>query len=179
MNYQQDDWLYWLPIAEFAYNNSLHSVINMTPFEAMFGEASKWEDNILEARESETPAARLRAVNMLKQREKLRKLLNEAVNSQAKFYNENHMPKTYKVGEKVLLSAKNIKSTRPSKKLGYKYYGPYEIIDLVRKNAYRLRLPSLLKGVHNIFHVSLLEPHNIDPKRGSEEPPAIEVAGEE
>ena len=112
MNYQQDDWLYWLPITEFAYNNSLHSVINMTLFEAMFGEAPKWEDSTLEARESETPVARLRAVNMLKQRENLRKLLNEALNPQAKFYNKNHMPKTYKVGEKVLLSAKNIKSTR-------------------------------------------------------------------
>ena len=166
MNYQQDDWLYWLPIAEIAYNNSLHSVINMTPFEAMFGETPKWEDNSLEAKDSEITAARLRAVIMLKQREKLQKLHNEAVNSQAKFYNENHMPKTYKVGEKVLLSTKNIKSSRQSRKLDYKYYGPYEIIDLVGKNADRQRLPSLLKGVHNIFHCLLVRtPYYIYKKR--------------
>ena len=29
VNYQQDDWTYWLPLAEFSYNNSLHSVINV------------------------------------------------------------------------------------------------------------------------------------------------------
>ena len=126
VNYQQDDWLYWLPIADFAYNNSLHSVINMTPIEVMFGEAPKWEDSILEARDSETPVARLRAVNMLKQREKLRKLLNEAVNSQAKFYNEKRMPKRYKVGEKVLLSAKT------SSLLGYPRNWIINIMDHMR-----------------------------------------------
>lgn len=33
----QDDWVFLLPIAEFAYNNSLHSAIKQTPFFANFG----------------------------------------------------------------------------------------------------------------------------------------------
>jgi len=32
INYQQDDWVNLLPLAEFAYNNTLHSATMVTPF---------------------------------------------------------------------------------------------------------------------------------------------------
>ena len=32
INYQQDDWVNLLPLAEFAYNNTLHFVTMVTPF---------------------------------------------------------------------------------------------------------------------------------------------------
>jgi hypothetical protein len=34
VNYQQDDWLTWLPLAEFAYNNSIYASTGVTPFYA-------------------------------------------------------------------------------------------------------------------------------------------------
>src|SRR5882724_9012511 len=37
INYQQDDWVNLLPLAEFAYNNTLHSVSMVTPFFANKG----------------------------------------------------------------------------------------------------------------------------------------------
>src|SRR5882724_2623818 len=37
INYQQDDWVNLLPLAEFAYNNTLHSVTMVTPFFANKG----------------------------------------------------------------------------------------------------------------------------------------------
>lgn len=37
VNYKQDDWLYWLPMASFSYNNSVQSSTRMTPFYAMYG----------------------------------------------------------------------------------------------------------------------------------------------
>ena len=64
VNYQQDDWVYWLPMAEYAYNNSRHSVLKMSPFEALFGEAPRWEEEITET-EKETPAAKDRAIETL------------------------------------------------------------------------------------------------------------------
>ncbi len=30
VNYRHDDWVYWLPMAEFAYNNSVHSALGMS-----------------------------------------------------------------------------------------------------------------------------------------------------
>jgi transposase InsO family protein len=37
VNYQQDDWTNLLPLAEFAYNNTLHSSTKQTPFFSNYG----------------------------------------------------------------------------------------------------------------------------------------------
>src|SRR4051794_19521962 len=37
INYQQDDWTLYLPLAEFAYNNSIHASTQQTPFYANYG----------------------------------------------------------------------------------------------------------------------------------------------
>ena len=62
------------------------------------------------------------------------------------------------VGDKVMLSAKNIKQARPSRKLSDKYLGPFDILEPVRTQVYCLRLSEHWK-IHPVFHVSLLEPH--------------------
>ena len=37
INYQQDDWTTYLPLAEFAYNNTLHASTQKTPFFSNYG----------------------------------------------------------------------------------------------------------------------------------------------
>jgi hypothetical protein len=32
VSYQQDDWVEWLPLAEFTYNNGIHEATGQTPF---------------------------------------------------------------------------------------------------------------------------------------------------
>jgi hypothetical protein len=39
------------------------------------------------------------------------------------------------------------------------YIGPFVIIARVGSLAYRLQLPESMKGVHNVFHVSMLRKH--------------------
>ncbi|EDN04910.1 hypothetical protein HCAG_08572 [Histoplasma mississippiense (nom. inval.)] len=36
-SYQQDNWIEWIPLAQWAYNNAFHASIKMTPSEAMIG----------------------------------------------------------------------------------------------------------------------------------------------
>ena len=36
MNYQQDDWINWLAIVEFQYNNKKHMATEKTPFKLNF-----------------------------------------------------------------------------------------------------------------------------------------------
>ena len=76
------------------------------------------------------------------------------------------MQTTFKVGEKVLLSSKNIKTIRTSQKLDHRFLGPFEITKRIGTQAYELDLPLKYNRIHNVFHVSLLEPYH--QKKGSE-----------
>src|SRR5260370_17493447 len=38
INHHQDDWVDWLPLAEFSYNNHTHSSTHQTPFELNSGQ---------------------------------------------------------------------------------------------------------------------------------------------
>ena len=73
----------------------------------------------------------------------------------------------------VYLNSKNIKLMQLSKKLDYKYYGPYKIKP-IGLQAYCLRLLPNMK-IHNIFHVSLLELCNVQPRSTLSLPPIIIV----
>ena len=82
----------------------------------------------------------------------------------------------FKPGDLVGLSAKDIHIHQPSPKLGPRQLGPFKVLDKIGELDYRLELPHWLK-IHNVFHVSLLEPHhpNPFPTRDSPPPPPIEV----
>ncbi|KAA3462008.1 receptor-like protein kinase [Gossypium australe] len=41
------------------------------------------------------------------------------------------------------------------------FIGPYEIIERIGPVAYRLVLPSELEKIHNVFHVSILDPSHV------------------
>ena len=65
---------------------------------------------------------------------------------------------TFTIGDKVLLSTKNLNMRQPSKKLDGRFEGPFEIIDTVGKQAYTLHLPRKYGCIHPTFHISLLKP---------------------
>lgn len=167
----QDEWAKWLPMAEFAANNAVSATLRVSPNYALMGynpslQSSKIRD---EFQEGEVPEAKERVQRMRSKREALEKLWSEAQASQAKHYNRVHKPQSYNVGDRVLLSLKNLKTRTPSRKLTQRYAGPFRVLDVVGTQAYRLALPSDLSRIHNVFHVSLLEPWH--PRGGGEEQP--------
>ena len=122
----------------------------------MFDEPLRWEE--FRKREGvEMPATRNRALDLTRFRDILSRRLENARNNQAKYYDEKHISQTYNVSDKVLLNAKNIKTTRSSKKLDHKYVGSFEVVASVEKQTYRLRLSVVFNFIHDVFHVSLLE----------------------
>ena len=88
----------------------------------------------------------------------------KAADDMARFYNAHRReaPK-YSIGDKVWLSSENIRTTRPTKKLDYKWLGPYTIDQVISRNAYRLKLPVSFGQVHPVFSVTLLHPYDDDP----------------
>lgn len=69
-------------------------------------------------------------------------------------------PLSFKVGDKVFLkvsSWKDVIRFGKTRKLAPRYIGPYEIISKIGPVAYRLKLPSELSTIHDVFHVSNLK----------------------
>ncbi|MBW0479523.1 hypothetical protein O181_019238 [Austropuccinia psidii MF-1] len=75
----------------------------------------------------------------------------------------------------VWLSSKNIKSTRPTKKLSERWLSPLPILKKLSTSAYHLKLPSQCKFIHPVFHISLLELVKTSkiPNLNQEPPPPI------
>ena len=55
-----------------------------------------------------------------------------------------------------MLTIKNLKQKRSSKKLFYKFINLFRIVDKVKTQTYRLFL-SIIYRIYNIFYVSLLK----------------------
>ena len=76
--------------------------------------------------------------------------------------------RTFQLGDKVLLSTRNLKlkndeGTTARAKLLPKFIGPYVITQIVGKVAYKIELPGHWR-IHQVFHVPLLFPYN-DPEK--------------
>jgi transposase InsO family protein len=159
--YMQDDWNTLLPMAEFAYNNAPHDSIGISPNEARYGITLDTRQGIeADPPGGEIPHAKERAESIIKIRKELENSWRRTKESQAKWYNKNHIPVTFKEKDKVLLSSKNIKTIRSSQKLDHRFLGPFEIIKKIGTQAYQLQLPTKYSRIHDVFHVSLLEPYH-------------------
>ena len=69
------------------------------------------------------------------------------------------MAPAYKVGDKVYLSLRNVRTQRLSKKLDARS-AKFTVLEVVNPASYRLDTPP---GIYNVFHVNLLWPAATDP----------------
>ena len=156
---EQDDWAMWLPIAEFAYNDSVNATTGVTPFQAYHGAGPRkpdWPGEPLG--EGESHMANGVAATALALQAECRTKIEASNKYQKQYADKKRKHLSLHVGDKVLISNRHMKSTRPKKKLDWKFVGPGTILAQVGPQAYRVSLPELGR-VHQVFHVSLLEPY--------------------
>jgi hypothetical protein len=78
---------------------------------------------------------------------------------QESYANKRRRPLEFEAGDNVYLKISPIKGVKRfgvTGKLSPCYIGPFPILEKCGKVAYKLELPPLLAGVHDIFHVSQL-----------------------
>ncbi|KAJ1576895.1 hypothetical protein NDA15_002605 [Ustilago hordei] len=87
----------------------------------------------------------------------LQEQIREAQRRSVNQYNRKHKDIEFKVGDMVYINRRNWKTRRPTPKLDTRFAGPYPVQERVGRRAYRITLPANLR-VHDVFHVSMLEP---------------------
>ncbi|KAF8753927.1 hypothetical protein RHS01_06729 [Rhizoctonia solani] len=170
----QKDWVKWLPMAEFAYNNAVHSSTGKSPFKALYG----WEPSLTPSNvPTDVPEADDLATQMEAQWQEIEAALRQSKTRMTA--GEIGEPLTFEIGEEAWLDAKNVKLKTLSPKLTEQRLGPFKVTEKISDRAYRLELPPSMR-IHNVFYVGLLSKVKRDKKRAFENrPPPITIDGEE
>jgi len=107
INHRQEQWLDWLEIAEFAYNNKVHAVTKTLPFKANYGQDPKMG---FKGRKGKYEVAEKFVERMRKIQEEAKAVLGKAQEEMKKFANRKRREEEeYRVGDLVLLSTKDLK----------------------------------------------------------------------
>jgi len=153
----QDNWVNLLPMAEFVYNNSVTSGNGTSTFYSNYSFHPVAID--LASTEPLNSASKVYAHWMHTVYDESQKGIEEVQERICRYTDPaRKKPPAYQVGDLVMLSEHNIKMRRPSRKLDYKNYCPFQIEKIISPLAVCLTLPRKWK-IHNVFHVLLLEPY--------------------
>jgi hypothetical protein len=152
VNYLQDDWEELLPMGEVAYNNSTQRSTGFSPWFVTKGfhprtPASFKLSEGVKSVELEERAKKWEEIR--KQTEENLKTAQEDQKETADRKRRDVKQEDYEEGKMVWLNSKNIKTTRPSKKLDNKNLGPFRIIERKGPNVVKLELPETMKIVRN------------------------------
>ncbi|MBW0551641.1 hypothetical protein O181_091356 [Austropuccinia psidii MF-1] len=151
VSYYQDDWKPWLPMSEFAYNNSDHSSTIQLPFLTVYG-----GDPHLDSAQitQNTPAGKLLTKFQTVQKD-VKRELEVAIDRFKRYANKSRAsPPVFNCCEMVWISSKSIKSKRPPKKTFRKIFGFFSNLEESQYSC----LPPQWKSIHPVFHISLLKP---------------------
>jgi hypothetical protein len=161
--------------AEFAHNATVNETIHAAPFKLTYGYHLRTPMG--EVVEVVNPASAAFVERLQSFLSFAQKCLIVAQQRQKAFADKSRVEKTYKVGDKVLLSTKypSLKHSKKSCKLLPKWIGPFAVVQVVGPGAYELKLNPDWR-VHPLFHVSLLELYREDG-RLQPPPPPIEMEG--
>ncbi|KAA3484817.1 DNA/RNA polymerases superfamily protein [Gossypium australe] len=158
-------WEDFLPLAEFAYNNSYQSSIQMAPYEALYGRKCRTPTCWTELGERQLLGPKL--VSKIEEKVKMiRTRMKEAFDRQKSYADLKRKDIEFSVGDRVFLKVlpwKKVLRFGRKGKLSLRFIGPYRVLKRVGPVAYQLELPPELRQIHDVFHVSMLRRNRSNP----------------
>ena len=156
INYRQNDWVQYLPMAQMTYNGSMSDPIGMTPYRANYGFEPR-TTLLPKGIQPKAQKAEIMTQEMGRIHQELQKDLQFLSSRSAIYYNRKRLRgPDISEGDRVYLLRRNFKTNRPSDKLDYTKLGPFLVKERRGDVNYVLDLPEPTKK-HNVFHISLLE----------------------
>ncbi|MBW0586590.1 hypothetical protein O181_126305 [Austropuccinia psidii MF-1] len=149
-----------------------------SPFFTVYGRDPQFDSVHIN---QDTPTGKL-STKIQSVQQDVKRELEAAINRFKRYADKGRAsPPVFNPGDMVWLSSKDIKSTRPTKKLSKRWLGPFPILKKVSSHSYDLKLPSQWKSIHPVFHISLLELVKTSeiPNRHQEPPLQIIIEEEE
>jgi hypothetical protein len=163
-------------MAEFAYNNRIHSATGYSPFFLVNGEHPRM--TILERKRERKETPEEFADQMKEMYEEAKAALMRAAEEMAKFYDRRRGGNVeYLKGERVYLNSENLSTLRPMKKLDDKWLGPFKIREVRGPLNVELELPKTI-DIYPVFHISLIRKTPDEVEEEERPGPAGEVEGE-
>jgi len=155
IDYRQEQWLDWLGIAEFTYDNKAYSSTKTLPFKANYGQDPRMGFEIRKKGKYEGAEKFVAKIKEIQEEAKV--ALRKAQREMKKYADKKRAEvNKYKVGDLVMLSTKDLKYQmvgRRTEKLTERYIGPYKIKKVVSLNVVELELPNKVK-IHPVVNVS-------------------------
>ncbi|KAK6123664.1 hypothetical protein DH2020_042592 [Rehmannia glutinosa] len=176
------NWCKYLPLAEFAYNNSYQATIGMAPYEALYGRRCRSPIHWHEVGEKkQIESEHIEKTNFVQETTEavkvIRKRIEIAQSRQKSYADVRRRPLEFSVGDFVFIKVspmKGIMRFGKKGKLSPMYVRPYMIVERIGKVAYKLELPQEMASIHNVFHVSMLKKYVVDSSHVLT-PQAIEI----
>ncbi|MCO5604878.1 hypothetical protein L7F22_059052 [Adiantum nelumboides] len=180
---QRSQWEKYLPLVEYAYNNTVHTSTGKAPFEVIEGRS---KSSLLLKVHGKIFAVDEYSRDLKESFQKIKEAISIAQQKQKAAANKHRRALAFKENDWVLLKfpkarLRHTMGKNPTghqkyyAKLAKRYYGPFQILKPINEMAYQLKLPNHWL-IHNAFHVSLLKPYKGEPPKEAimEDPPEVE-----
>ncbi len=146
----QSDWDKHLPLVEFAINNAYQASVKETPFFLNYGQHPHTPASIYRQptadESSGKPLVDRFADEVRATIAQAKQSLLAAQQRQKAFHDRRARARSFKVGDRALLSSGNVALKNPgTAKLLPKFIGPFAVQECVGTVAYRLLLPETMK----------------------------------
>ncbi|MCO5562378.1 hypothetical protein L7F22_016005 [Adiantum nelumboides] len=180
---QRSQWEEYLPLVEYAYNNTVHTSTGKAPFEVLEGRP---KSPLLLKVQGKIFVADEYSRDLKESFQKIKEAISVSKQKQKAAANKHRRALAFKENDWVLLKfpkarLRHTSSKNPTghqkyyAKLAKRYYGPFQILKPINEMAYQLKLSNHWL-IYNSFHVSLLKPYKGEPSSEAimEDPPEVE-----